>query len=243
MTNEHEQPEHTNEESSEEREQPVVRDRRRIDPETGEARESAESADSGLTGNGAEDATEGAAEQHPEGAGEETSNGADETDEQVGDAETGFDESLSETDRALLEAEARVNASTEELQRLQAEYVNYRRRIERERASDREATIAKTIQTLLPALDDLDLARKHGDLEEGPLALVAQKLVAGMESLGLSRVGEVGDRFDPSEHEAIAQLPNPEVQEMTIADVVLGGYRLGDRLVRAAKVAVFVPAD
>ncbi len=96
---------------------------------------------------------------------------------------------------------------------------------------------------MLPALDDLDLAEKHGDLAAGPLAMVAQKLRASFDQLGVVKLGAVGEPFDIDKHEAIAQLPNPEVTEMVVADVVQSGYRVGDRMLRAAKVAVFVPAE
>ncbi|MFC7431423.1 nucleotide exchange factor GrpE, partial [Agrococcus sp. GCM10030264] len=161
---------------------------------------------------------------------------------------------LSEEDRALLDGEAQrladeaasvqaqIAAAQDEVRRLQAEYVNYRNRVERERAADKVATTASVLSALLPALDDLDRADQHGDLEGSPLAIVAQKLRASIAGLGLEPVGVVGETFDTAVHEAIAQLPNPEVTEMVVADVVQRGYRIGERLVRPAKVAVFVPA-
>ncbi|TXP84425.1 nucleotide exchange factor GrpE, partial [Escherichia coli] len=103
---------------------------------------------------------------------------------------------LSDEDRALLasetaaheaeraELEAKSAAQLDELQRLRAEYVNYRNRVERERAADKESTTASVIKALLPALDDLELAEKHGDLAEGPLAIVAAKLRGSFEALG-----------------------------------------------------------
>ncbi|MCR8671971.1 nucleotide exchange factor GrpE, partial [Agrococcus sp. HG114] len=172
----------------------------------------------------------------------------------AGEPATASDD-LSEADRALLEGEAaaveaeraalqaKAEQQQDELARLRADYVNYRNRTERERAGDRDATIASVITTMLPALDDLDLADKHGDLAEGPLAIVAQKLRASFEQLGVVRLGEVGEPFDIDRHEAVAQLPNPEVTEMVVADVVQTGYRVGERVLRAAKVAVFVPAE
>lgn len=144
-------------------------------------------------------------------------------------------------EREALEAKAAQHL--DELQRLRAEYVNYRNRMERERAADKEATTASVITSLLPALDDLDLAEKHGDLAEGPLAIVAQKLRGSFAQLGVERIGEAGEAFDIDKHEAVAQLPNPEVAEMVVADVVQVGYRVGDRVIRVAKVAVFVPAE
>lgn len=144
---------------------------------------------------------------------------------------------VEELDQAKAEAEQHKDA----LARTQAEYVNYRNRVQREREGDRDATVAGVIAKLLPVLDDLDLARKHGDLEEGPMALIARKLEGAFESLDVVRVGEVGEVFDTATHEAIAQLPSPDATESTVIDVVQVGYRVGDRLLRAAKVAVQVP--
>ena len=125
--------------------------------------------------------------------------------------------------------------------RAEAELANFRTRVERDRAANREAVIADVIRSLLPAIDDLDRAAAHGDLEGSPLELVAQKLRAALERYGLRSVGVVGEVFDPALHEAIVQLPTADVTENTVADVIEGGYALGDRLVRPAKVAVSVP--
>lgn len=216
---------------------PVFRDKRRIDPETGEARQSPADAQAAAEQAAAEQASEQAAD-----AGAEAPAPAAASDD------------LSAEDRALLEGEAQrlaeeaagveaaIAAANDEVRRLQAEYVNYRNRVERERAADKVATTASVLSALLPALDDLDRAEQHGDLEGSPLALVAQKLRGAIGGLGLEAVGVAGEPFDTAVHEAIAQLPNPEVTEMVVADVVQRGYRIGERLVRPAKVAVFVPA-
>ena len=128
--------------------------------------------------------------------------------------------------------------------RAQAELVNFRTRVERDRAANREAVIAEVLRSLLPAIDDLARAEAHGDLVDGaPMTIVAQKLRGAFEKYGLTQVGEKGQPFDPAFHEAVVQLPNPEVTVNTIADVIEPGYVLGDRLVRPAKVAVFVPAE
>ena len=125
--------------------------------------------------------------------------------------------------------------------RAEAELANFRTRVERDRAANREANIAEVIRTLLPAIDDLDRAESHGDLAGSPLELVAQKLRSGFERYGLKKVGEIGEPFDPNRHEALVQLPKPDVTSNVIGDVIEVGYVLGDRLVRAAKVAVFTP--
>ena len=130
-----------------------------------------------------------------------------------------------------------------DLKRVQAEFANYRKRVERDRAASREVVIAEVVKSLLPVLDDLALAEAHGDLDDGPMAVIAQKLRTGLEKFGLSRVGEKGDVFDPHLHEALVQLPTPDVTVNTVADVIAPGYKLGARLLRPAKVAVAVPAE
>lgn len=130
-----------------------------------------------------------------------------------------------------------------DLQRLQAEYVNYRKRVERDREANREFVIAEVITGLFPALDDLRLAELHGDLAEGPMSIIAQKLNAALEKFGLTMVGEKGEEFDPHIHEALMQMPNPDVTTEVVADVIQPGYKLGERLLRAAKVAVSVPTE
>ncbi len=157
----------------------------------------------------------------------------------------GPDVELSDEDAALLvEAEHDLVAEyRDRAARAEAELKNFRTRVERDRVSNRDAVIAEVIRSLIPAIDDLDRAEAHGDLTEGsPLAIVAQKLRAGFERYGLRRVGEIGEAFDPQVHEAIVQLPTPGVTVNTVADVIEPGYALGDRLIRAAKVAVSVPA-
>jgi molecular chaperone GrpE len=132
----------------------------------------------------------------------------------------------------------------QDLQRLQADFVNYRARVERDRGAERQAAIAEAIRAFLPALDDLTRAEQHGDLQEGtPMAAVASKLKAAGDKFGLKSFGAKGDKFDPEHHDALVQTPNPEVTEATVADVIELGYQIGDRMLRPAKVAVFVPAE
>lgn len=196
------------------KDEPVIRDKRRVDPETGDLRE-----------------PEAKSEEQPEQASAELSEGEKLTDEDLA--------RLLEEPVAEREPESDL---LNDLKRVQAEYANYRKRVERDRAVARERAIADVISGILPLLDDLDLADKHGDLEGSPLELIAQKLKVAFEKYGLERVGEVGEPFDPNIHEAIAQLPSADVTEETVADVVLPGYRIGERLLRPAKVAVTVPA-
>ncbi len=143
------------------------------------------------------------------------------------------DEAVDEIDREL--------EIFQDLQRLQADFVNYKARVERDRGLERQIAVADTLRAFLPALDDLDRASAHGDLQEGtPMAAVAQKLRAAGEKLGLVAFGEKGELFDPEIHEALVKNVSETVSAPTIADVIERGYKLGDRLVRPAKVAVFV---
>ncbi len=154
---------------------------------------------------------------------------------------------LSEEDLALLaDAEKDLVAEYREIAaRAQADLKNFRTRVERDRAANREAVIAEVIRSMIPVIDDLDRAEAHGDLEEGSaLAIVAQKLRAGFEKYGLRRVGEVGEKFDPAIHEAVVNVPDPDREPGTVKDVIQIGYALGERLIRAAKVAVVAdPAE
>lgn len=181
--------------------EPLVTDKRRIDPETGEVRPgmAGATADDGLS---AEDI-----------------------------------EILSDAERDLV-AEYRDRAA-----RAEAELQNFRTRVERDRQANREAVIAEVLRSLLPVMDDLDRAETHGDLAGTPLELVAQKLRTSFERYGVARVGVVGEPFDPAIHEAVVRLPHAEATDDTVAEVIEGGYALGERLIRPAKVAVQVPAD
>jgi molecular chaperone GrpE len=130
-----------------------------------------------------------------------------------------------------------------DLQRLQAEFVNYKARVERDRDVARNAAIAEVLRSLLPALDDLARAEAHGDLEGSPFAAVVTKLRNAGDKFGLKQFGAKGDKFDPELHDALVQTPSPSVTENTVADVVEPGYQLGERLLRPAKVAVFIPTE
>ncbi len=128
-----------------------------------------------------------------------------------------------------------------DLQRLQAEYANYRRRADRERQGAVETGKATLISSLLPVLDDLDRARAHGDLESGPLRGVADKIVDTLKSQGLNTFGAQGDAFDPALHEAVQH--DGDGANPVIGDVYRQGYRLGERLLRTAMVTVTDAAD
>ncbi|WP_040925941.1 nucleotide exchange factor GrpE [Saccharomonospora marina] len=185
----------------------VVRDRRKIDPETGELRQPVQEE----------------AQEVPAAAGAPgPSAGQATTDSAVAPAS---------------ELEKQLEERTADLQRVQAEYANYRRRVERDRELATVAGKATVVGDLLPLLDDLERAEAHGDLT-GAFKAVADKLVGVLEKAGLESFGNEGEAFDPSVHEAVQHSTSPEVSEPTVTTVLRRGYRFGDRVLRAALVGV-----
>jgi molecular chaperone GrpE len=191
---------------SEDGERVVVRDRRRIDPETGAVRT-------------------------PDG-----------TDQPSGATPTA--EASSADDPRVAELQAEVAERTADLQRLSAEYANYRRRVERDRESVLVNARAQFVGELLTVLDDIERAGMHGDLV-GPFKSVADKLVSVVQKLGLEPFGTEGEPFDPSVHEAVqhetAEVSGPAVT--VLSSVLRRGYRIGDRVLRPAMVGVVDRAD
>lgn len=131
-----------------------------------------------------------------------------------------------------------------DLQRLQAEYVNYKRRVDRDRELQRDVVVAGVIESLVPVLDDIHFARQHGELVDGPFARIAEKLEGVLSKYGVERYGQPGETFDPTVHEAVMHIEAelaPGTTETTVVQVMQPGYRLGDRLIRAAMVSVADP--
>ena len=137
--------------------------------------------------------------------------------------------------------EVQLAERTADLQRLQAEYANYRKRVDRDRAAVREQAVVGTLAGLIPVLDAIDKAREHGELSGG-FEKVAESLQSALGKLGLVAYGEKGDPFDPNIHEALTGFPSPEVTEDTCVEILFPGYKVGDRILRPAKVAVAKPA-
>ena len=129
---------------------------------------------------------------------------------------------------------------TLDLQRLQAEYLNYKRRVDRDRELVKQNATFGVLSELLPVLDDIDRAREHGELEGGFKA-VADSLERIVHALGLTKFGAKGDEFDPNHHEALMHGHSPEVTTTTVDVVAHAGYRIGERVLRAAKVTVLDP--
>lgn len=161
-----------------------------------------------------------------------------EPDDVVAEAEQILGHEGEVADARAAEGSAREAELEDDLRRVQAEYVNYRRRVERDRAVERDRTAGDLLSTLMPVLDDLHAARQAGDLEDGPFAAIAKKLEATLEQQGLERIDEVGAAFDPTVHEAVMQQPHEEIVADHVAVVIRPGYRHGERVLRAAQVVV-----
>jgi molecular chaperone GrpE len=132
---------------------------------------------------------------------------------------------------------------TADLQRLQAEFLNYKRRVDRDRDLIRENATYAALAPIIDVLDTIDRARLHGELEGGFKA-VAEQLERVVAKLGLTRFGEPGDPFDPNIHEALSHIgEDPEVNVTTCQHIAKAGYRIGDRVVRAAQVLVVDPLE
>jgi molecular chaperone GrpE len=190
-------------EREEEAQRVVVRDRRRIDPESGALREPAE----------VDDAPTAGASEAP---------------------------AAPPVDAGPSPVEAELAERTADLQRVKAEYDNYRRRVERDRVAVVEQAAGSVIAQLVPVLDDVERAREHGELE-GAFKAVAETLEATLTKLGLERFGEKGEPFDPTRHEAVMHSYSDDVTTATCVDVLRPGYLFADRLLRPAMVAVADP--
>ncbi|MFJ8939866.1 nucleotide exchange factor GrpE [Streptomyces sp. NPDC102365] len=133
-----------------------------------------------------------------------------------------------------------LNERTADVQRLQAEYQNYRRRVERDRIAVKELAIANLLTELLPVLDDIGRAREHGELVGG-FKSVAESLETVAAKMGLQQFGKEGEPFDPMIHEALMHSYAPDVTETTCVAILQPGYRFGERTIRPARVAVAEP--
>jgi molecular chaperone GrpE len=143
-------------------------------------------------------------------------------------------------DEAAIESKDPVAALTEDLQRLQAEYANYRKRVERDRALSAEVAISSVLLEFLAVLDDLDRAETHNELSGGFKA-VADQIVATTSKLGLEKYGEAPATFDPNIHDALMHETSSEVSETTVTKVLQPGYKYQDRILRPARVVVTDP--
>jgi len=182
----------------------IIRDKRRIDPATGEQREP--DRDPSADGTSSASSTVPAVESEQ-----------------------------------IMTLESAVAERTADLQRLQAEYANYRKRVDRDRVMVREIATADVLMSMLPIVDDIDRARSHGDLT-GAFKAVADQFDTALTKLGLEPFGDVGDLFDPAQHEAVTHNESDAVDAPTVTTVMRRGYKFADRLVRPAMVGVSEPA-
>ena len=237
---------------------PVVHDHRRIDPVTGQVRgKHAASKPAGTRGAGRpgpaspgpeagsgsrpgdgqpEDKNPG--DQNEERDAAETAQQKEESPEEAPEMVTG---QVIKDGKQAAGVEAQLAERTADLQRIQAEYANYRKRVDRDRVAVREQAVASTLAGLIPVLDAIDKAREHGELSGG-FEKVADSLQSALGKLGLVTYGEKGDPFDPKIHEALTGFPSPDVAEDTCFEILFPGYKVGDRILRPAKVAVAKPA-
>lgn len=155
-----------------------------------------------------------------------------------GGASTVADESI--VAAKIGELEELANERTADLQRLQAEYANYKKRVDRDRALSRQGGVEAVVLDLLPVLDSIEAAREHDELTGG-FKLVAEELERLTGKYGLAVYGEVGDVFDPNVHEALMHVPLPGVEVTTVSAVMQKGVRLNDRVLRPARVGVAEP--
>ena len=210
---------------------PVIRDHRRIDPVTGQPKRGkhAASQPAGTTGAGRAGGPGG-----PARHGKASDSTAEKDEAELTEAESA--ELL-----AAQELRTQLAERTADLQRLQAEYANYRKRVDRDRATVREHAVAGALIELLPVLDAISQAREHGELSGG-FKSVADSLQAATGKLGLVSYGQRGDAFDPKIHEALTHSYSPEVTEDTCVEIFQPGYKVGERILRPARVAVAEPA-
>jgi len=135
-----------------------------------------------------------------------------------------------------------VSALTADLQRLQAEYANYKKRVERDRSLAHELAISSVLIELLPVLDDIERAQSHGELTGGFKA-VADQIATTTERIGLTKYGQEGDIFDPQIHEALLHDTSADVTTSTATKILQPGYKFKERILRPARVGVTDPEE
>ena len=187
------------------------------------------SADSAAAAAGAtqEGAAQPAAAQSQENGDSAAADGADKADAADGKA----DDTLTPLGQAKKEAAEYLEA----LQRERAEFINFRNRAQKEQERFRQHGIIDVLTALLPALDDIDRIREHSEMDD------SFKAVANKIDKAFEKFGEKGEDFDPTKHDAILHKPDPQAEKETVDTVVEAGYRIGDRVIRAARVVVASP--
>jgi len=229
---------------------PVIRDRRRIDPVTGQVRGTGQP---GAAQSGPGQAKPGKHSVSRPGGQPGGTRGDSPGGDSPGGAAGGSQPREASGDDAAPaaspagpaspdDATVRLAERTADLQRLQAEYANYRKRVERDRAAVSEQALSSVLSELLPVLDDIGRAREHGELTGG-FKSVAESLEGIVVKLGLTAFGESGEPFDPTLHEALMHSYSADVTEPTAVQILQPGYKVGERIIRPARVAVAEPGD
>jgi molecular chaperone GrpE len=175
---------------------------------------------------------------------EESSEGVKISDKRRIDPQTGQprDESAANQNSGEMSSETsdKVSELTADLQRITAEYANYRKRVDRDRELIRDMSTNVALEQLIPILDDISRAREHGDLT-GTFSTVADALSTVTKRLGLVEFGKVDEDFDPSIHEALSTMEDDSVQSQKVGTVAQVGYKVGERILRPARVVVKQP--
>ena len=167
-------------------------------------------------------------------------NAASSESQENGDAADGATQDGEDTLTPLGQAKKEAAEYLEALQRERAEFINFRNRSQKEQERFRQHGIIDVLTALLPALDDIDRIREHSEMDESFKA-VSAKIDKAFEKFGVEKFGEKGEDFDPTKHDAILHKPDPQAEKETVDTVVVAGYRIGDRVIRAARVVVASP--
>lgn len=167
-------------------------------------------------------------------------NAASSESQENGDAADGATQDGEDTLTPLGQAKKEAAEYLEALQRERAEFINFRNRSQKEQEHFRQHGIIDVLTALLPALDDIDRIREHSEMDESFKA-VSAKIDKAFEKFGVEKFGEKGEDFDPTKHDAILHKPDPQAEKETVDTVVEAGYRIGDRVIRAARVVVASP--
>ena len=169
-------------------------------------------------------------------------NAASSESQENGDAADGATQDGEDTLTPLGQAKKEAAEYLEALQRERAEFINFRNRAQKEQERFRQHGIIDVLTALLPALDDIDRIREHSEMDDSFKA-VANKIDKAFEKFGVEKFGEKGEDFDPTKHDAILHKPDPQAEKETVDTVVEAGYRIGDRVIRAARVVVASPQN
>lgn len=200
-------------------------------PAAGASQESQSNGDSAATASADSVASETAST---------AANAASSESQENGDAADSATQDGEDTLTPLGQAKKEAAEYLEALQRERAEFINFRNRSQKEQERFRQHGIIDVLTALLPALDDIDRIREHSEMDESFKA-VSTKIDKAFEKFGVEKFGEKGEDFDPTKHDAILHKPDPQAEKETVDTVVEAGYRIGDRVIRAARVVVASP--